>query len=82
MELISLIPESLILVVVSTNILGTLLKQINLIKDNIIPIILLMFSVIFSILVSGLSATVIMQGIICWGLAIGIHQTVHQIQKK
>lgn len=82
MELISLIPESLMLVVVATNIMGSLLKQTNLIKDNIIPILLLIFAVVSSVLLNGLNATVIMQGIICWGLAVGVHQTVHQIHKK
>lgn len=81
MELIEFIPESLFILVVATNILGIFLKKLEFVKDNYIPIILLGFAIIFSIALQGYSPTSFLQGIIVWGVAVGLHQTVHQIAK-
>jgi len=81
MDMVSFVPESLFILVVAINILGTFLKKLEQIKDNFIPIILLGFSIIFAMLLEGMSPTSFLQGIITWGVAVGTHQTVHQIKK-
>ena len=81
MDIISFVPESLFILVVATNILGVFLKKAEYIKDNFIPMILLGFSIIFAMALEGTSPTSFLQGIITWGVAVGMHQTVHQIQK-
>lgn len=81
MDIISFVPESLFILVVAINILGVFLKKAEYIKDNFIPMILLGFSIIFAMALEGASPTSFLQGIITWGVAVGMHQTVHQIQK-
>ena len=81
MDIISFVPESLFILVVATNILGVFLKKAEYIKDNFIPMILLGFSIIFAMALEGASPTSFLQGIITWGVAVGMHQTVHQIHK-
>ena len=67
--------------VVAVNVLGVFLKKLEQVKDTFIPIILLGFSIIFAMLLEGMSPTSFLQGIITWGVAVGTHQTVHQIKK-
>lgn len=81
MDMVSFVPESLFILVLAINTLGMLLKNLEEIKDNFIPVILLGFSIIFAMLLEGVSPTSFLQGIITWGVAIGSHQTVHQIKK-
>lgn len=81
MEMIEFIPESLFILVVATNVLGVFLKKIECIRDNFIPVILLGFTIIFSMALEGSSPTSFLQGVITWGVAVGLHQTVHQIKK-
>lgn len=81
MDLIKFIPEQLLIVVAATYVVGVFLKQIQVIKDNLIPVILLTFAVVFSLLISGLNANSALLGILCWGVAVGINQTDKQIKK-
>lgn len=81
MDLIKFIPEQLLIVVAATYIMGIFLKQIALIKDNLIPVILLTFAVVFSLLISGLNANSALLGILCWGVSVGINQTNKQLEK-
>ncbi|MBQ3422718.1 MAG: holin, partial [Romboutsia sp.] len=62
MDMVSFVPESLFILVVAINILGTFLKKLEQIKDNFIPIILLGFSIIFAMLLEGMSPTSFLQG--------------------
>ncbi|MBU3195634.1 phage holin family protein [Clostridium algidicarnis] len=81
MDLIKFIPEQLLIVIAATYVVGVFLKQIQVIKDNLIPIILLTFAVVFSLLVAGLSANSALLGILCWGVAVGINQINKQLDK-
>lgn len=81
MELITFIPEQLFILIAAIYVLGIFLKKIDKVKDNLIPIILIVFSIMFAIALVGFSATSILQGILCWGVAIGINQTGKQIKK-
>lgn len=82
LELVQLIPEQLFILVAAVYVLGIFLKKIEKVKDNYIPIILIVFSIVFSIAIVGFSATSILQGILCWGVSIGVHQTGKQMKKR
>lgn len=75
MELLQFIPENLVILIISLGILGLFLKKSN-VKDKFIPSILLTFSIISScLLLKNFDITSILQGIICWGVAVGFNQT-------
>lgn len=81
MDLMQFVPQQLLILVATVYVLGIGLKKTEKIKDNFIPIILIVFSIIFSIVIQGFSGESILQGILCWGVAIGINQTGKQIKK-
>ncbi|MDK0666945.1 phage holin family protein [Clostridium perfringens] len=81
-NLIQFIPQDLIILVAATYILGIFLKRIEVIRDNLIPILLMTFTIAFSLVIAGFNATSILQGILCWGVSVGINQTVKQQLKK
>lgn len=81
-NLINFIPEQLFILVVGIYVLGIFLKQIPYVKDFLIPIMLMVFAIVFSCLLSKqLSPIAILQGILCWGVSIGANQTLKQIKK-
>lgn len=81
-NLISFIPENLIILVVATYILGIFFKKIEVIKDNLIPVLLMAFTIIFSLVIAGFNAVSVLQGILCWGVSVGINQTIKQTVNK
>ena len=81
MELMSFIPSQLGILIAVLYVLGYAMKNVSIIKDEYIPVILIVFSIVFSILLVGLSATAFLQGILCWGVSVGINQTYKQINK-
>lgn len=80
-NLMNFIPEQLLILIASTYVMGVFLKRIESIKDKYITIILMVFTIAFSMLLSGLSATAFLQGILCWGVSVGINQTAKQLSK-
>jgi len=90
-NLLKFIPEYLLILVVVTYVLGIAFKKMEYVPDKYITLLLLIFSITFAILlciINGqyktmLEATVnaILQGILCWGVAVGINQTAKQIGK-
>lgn len=80
-NLITFIPENLLILIAATYVVGVFLKKIEKIKDNYITVILMIFTVVFSMILAGRTATAFLQGILCWGVAIGINQTSKQISK-
>lgn len=82
MDILSFIPEELMILVVATYLVGVVLKQSSFLKDNLIPIVLFAFAIVFScILQKNLSGLAMLQGILCWGVAVGVNQTFKQITK-
>ena len=81
MELLSFIPEQLLILIVATYVLGMFLKQVDVVKDKYIVFILMAFSIAFSLILQGIGATAILQGIICWGVSVGIKQLEIQYKK-
>ena len=81
MELINFVPEQLLILVAALYIIGVFLKDSKKIKDYLIPWILLTISIGFSIAINGISATSILQGIICTGVAVLSNQLIKQTLK-
>lgn len=82
MDIIKFIPEQLLILVASIYVLGVFLKRIESIKDKYITVILMAFSIVLSLILQGLNANAFLQGILCWGVAIGINQTAKQLGKE
>ena len=88
-NLLKFIPENLIILIVATYVLGIFLKKIESIKDKYITMILMVFCIVFSILLNSINsrlnvnnlANAILQGILCWGVAVGVNQTAKQLVK-
>lgn len=81
MDIVSFIPEQLLLLVAALYVLGFVGKSYFMFDNRYIPIALLLFGVVFSVLLQGVSAVAVLQGILCWGVSIGINQTAKQIKK-
>lgn len=82
MELLSFIPENLFILVVSLNVLGVFFKKSNM-TDKYIPSTLLGISLISScLLMQSFNITSLLQGVICWGVAVGLNQTFIVQPKK
>lgn len=81
-SLMEFIPGELLILLVCTPIVGELLK-VSPYTEKIIPIALFVFDIVFSILLlKSFDATVILQGIIVWGIAIAGYDTVKVLKKK
>ena len=81
MELLSFVPEQLLVLVVAIYVLGLFLKRIEVIKDKYIVFILMAFAIAFSLIMQGIGAVAVLQGIICWGVSVGIKQLEIQFKK-
>lgn len=85
MNFINFIPEHLLILIAGTTVLGVFLKRSEMVKDKYIVTILMLFSIVLSV-VLGLNSNVdivngILQGILCWGAAVGLNQTAKQLSK-
>ena len=81
MELLTFVPEQLLVLVVAIYVLGLFLKKLEIIKDKWIVFILMAFAISFSLIMQGLGAVAILQGVICWGVAVGVKQIEVQLKK-
>lgn len=92
MDIMKFIPENLLILIVVIYVLGIFLKKIETVKDNYIVFILMIFGIIFAVLLNLINnqydvisksiVNGILQGILCWGVAVGINQTTKQISKE
>lgn len=92
MEIMSFIPEHLLILIAATYVLGVFLKKIEGFKDKYITIALMLFCVTLAFLLNLINAqyktmldaavNAILQGILCWGVSVGINQTFKQIGKQ
>ena len=79
-NLISFIPEQLLILVAALYVLGVGFKKYKQLDNKYIPVVLLILGIGFSIWMLGLNPVAILQGVICWGVAIGINQTYKQLK--
>lgn len=91
-KLMNFIPEFLFIVIVSTYVVGIFLKRLESVKDKYITSILMLFAITAAILLNIINAEFkvaldvivngVLQGILCWGVAVGINQTAKQLSKQ
>ncbi|MCJ0408640.1 phage holin family protein, partial [Clostridioides difficile] len=81
-NLISFIPEQLLILVAALSIIGKGCKKYKQLDNKYIPIILLVLGIGFSIWMLGFSPNAVLQGVICWGISIGINQTYKQLKEE
>ena len=92
LDLMKFIPSYMVILIVAAYVLGAILKNLNIVKDKYITIILGILCITLAILlgvINGqykvmLDAVVYgcLQGIIAWGIAIGVNQTIKQLNKS
>ena len=92
MDIMKFLPEYLAILVVSIFVLGVFLKNLDSIKDKWITTLLLLLAITFGVLLSIINAKYlleidvivngILQGILCWGVSVGVNQTIKQIKKE
>ena len=91
-NLMNFIPEFLFIVIVATYVVGIFLKRLESVKDKYITSILMLFAITAAILLNVINAEFkvaldvivngVLQGILCWGVAVGINQTAKQLSKQ
>lgn len=90
-DLLSFIPQHLLILIVATYVVGVFLKRSSF-KDNHITIALMLFCITFSFLLTIINAEYkrlfdaavnsFLQGILCWGVSVGLNQTYKQLKKE
>lgn len=91
-NLLTFIPEFLLIVIVATYVVGVFLKKLESFKDKYITLALMVFCITFAVLLNIINAeykvlfdaivNAVLQGILCWGVAVGINQTSKQLKKS
>ncbi|MCC0630781.1 MULTISPECIES: phage holin family protein [unclassified Clostridioides] len=79
-NLISFIPEQLLILVAALSIIGKGCKKYKQLDNKYIPVVLLALGIGFSVWMLGLNPSAVLQGVICWGISIGINQTYKQLK--
>ena len=92
LDLMKFIPGYLVILIAAAYVLGSILKGMNAFKDKYITLVLGIFCITIAIaliIINGqykvmLDAIVngLLQGIIAWGISIGINQTIKQLNKN
>lgn len=91
-SLLTFIPEKLLILIAAIYVFGIWLKKLESVKDNYITVILMVFAITFAVLLNLINSqykvmyeaivNAILQGILCWGVAVGINQTYKQLNKS
>lgn len=90
-NLMEYVPSNLMILIVAIYVIGMFFKTLNSVPDKYITIILMFFGITFAVLLNIINAQYkvaldvivngILQGILCWGVAVGINQTTKQLKK-
>lgn len=81
MDFIKFITENCIIVIPCLYIIGMIFKSSTVVNDKYIPIILLIFGIIFCVFLSGLNIQSILQGILTTGTTVYTNQLLKQGNK-
>lgn len=91
-NLLTFIPENLLMLIAAIYVFGIWLKKLETVKDNYITVILMVFAITFAVLLNLINSqykvmyeaivNAILQGILCWGVAVGLNQTYKQLNKS
>jgi hypothetical protein len=78
MEILKYINENYLIVIAVIYVIGMVLKAVNKVPDEIIPLILLVVAIGFSIAIGGFTVQAIMQGILVAGASVFANQFFKQ----
>ena len=81
MDFLNYIVDNALILIPVLYIIGTFLKWLEYIKDKYIPLILMAFSIAFSIAILGLNVDSIIQGILITGATVLSNQLIKQSKK-
>lgn len=91
-NLMDFISDGMVIVIVVIYVMGVFLKRLESVKDKYITCILMLFGITIAVLLSIINAQYkvnldvivngILQGILCWGVSVGINQTTKQLSKE
>lgn len=81
MDFLNYIVDNALILIPVLYIIGTFLKGLEIINDKYIPLILMTFSIAFSIAILGLNVDSVIQGILIAGTAVLSNQLVKQSKK-
>lgn len=92
LNILDFLKEGYFIVIVALYVVGMFLKKLESIKDKWITTILMLLGITIAVLLAIINAEYkvnlevvlngILQGILCWGVAVGVNQTVKQIGKE
>lgn len=91
-NILTFIPEFLLIVIVVIYVFGAFLKGLKVVPDKYIVSILMLLGITAAVLLNIINAQYkvsldvivngVLQGILCWGVAVGINQTSKQLNKN
>lgn len=81
MDILSYVTENALILVPVLVIVGMILKNVELIPDKYIPVILLPFGVLGAMAIGGWNVEMAIQGILVTGCAVYGHQIYKQLKK-
>ncbi|WP_411955161.1 phage holin family protein [Alkalibacillus sp. S2W] len=81
MEIMDYVIEEALVIIPVLMILGKFLKETEL-GDRYIPLILLVISIVFALLIIGVTVEAAIQGVLVAGAAVFGHQALKQIKDK
>ena len=81
MDFLNYIVDNALILIPVLYIIGTFLKGLDIINDKYIPLILMAFSIAFSIAILGLNVDSIIQGILITGATVLSNQLIKQYKK-
>ncbi|WP_455937902.1 phage holin family protein [Gemella morbillorum] len=81
MDFLNYIVDNALILIPVLYIIGNFLKGLEIINDKYIPLILMAFSIAFSIAILGLNVDSVIQGILIAGTAVLSNQLVKQSKK-
>ena len=76
------IVEKCLILIPVLYVIGTILKNLEFIKDKYIPLILLPIGIAFSIVMNGFYVNSVIQGILITGVTVYTNQVIKQCCKK
>lgn len=82
MDIMKFIVEQALILIPALYVLGMILKNLQMIPDKFIPVILLAFGIAGAVSIMGLSPQSIIQGILVTGAAVYTNQLIKQMQEK
>ena len=82
MNILDYVNENSMILIPTLYIFGSVLKKLPWVYDYYIPIVLMLLGAFLGLLGQGAIWDGIIQGILAAGVAIGIHQAHHQVDKE